>query len=156
MNTIVLFILLQIANVILSTIRSITTIKSGKTVASLVSAIYYAYYTVVVIWTVADFPLWQKCVITFATNLLGVFIVKLFEEKARKDKLWKIEVSIKANVDEFAKALESVGLSFNNFGINNGYEVFNIYCKTQADSTLAKNIITKFKAKYFVAESKIL
>lgn len=58
MNVLILFSLLTVVNVIFSTIKSIVTIKSGKTVASLISAGYYGYYNVVLIYTVADFPLW--------------------------------------------------------------------------------------------------
>lgn len=96
MNTLVIFSILTIINVILSTIKSIVTIKSGKTVASLISAGYYGFYNVVLIYTVADFPLWQKVTITFLCNLIGVFIVKWLEEKMRKDKLWKVELTLKS------------------------------------------------------------
>jgi hypothetical protein len=58
----ILFSFLTIINVVFSTIKSIVTIKSGKTVAALISAGYYGYYNIVLIYTVADFPLWQKVV----------------------------------------------------------------------------------------------
>ena len=57
MNTLIIFSILTIFNVVLSTIKSIVTIKSGKTVASLISAGYYGFYNIVLIYTVADFPL---------------------------------------------------------------------------------------------------
>ena len=94
MNFLITFVTLSIINVVFSTIRSITTIKSGKTLASIISGGYYAFYNVMLIWTVADFPMWQKCIITFVCNVVGVFVVKLLEEKLRKEKLWKIETSI--------------------------------------------------------------
>ena len=94
MNMLILFSFLTIINVVFSTIKSIVTIKSGKTVAALISAGYYGYYNIVLIYTVADFPLWQKVVVTFLANLIGVWIVKWGEEKARKDKLWKVEATI--------------------------------------------------------------
>ena len=85
MNLLIIFILLSIVNVIFSTIKSIATIKSGPWIASIVSALYYGYYNIVLIYTVADFPLWQKVVVTAGCNLVGVFIVKYGEVKARKD-----------------------------------------------------------------------
>ena len=57
MTFLVTFIVLSIINVIFSTIRSITTIKSGKTVASLISGGYFAFYNIMLIWTVADFQM---------------------------------------------------------------------------------------------------
>lgn len=94
MNLLVIFVLLSIVNVIFSTIKSIVTIKGGAFTASLISALYYGYYNVVLIYTVADFPLWQKVLITFLCNLIGVFIVKWGEAKARKDKLWRVEATV--------------------------------------------------------------
>ena len=94
MNIVLLFIILSVINVIFSTIRSITTIKSGKTIASLVSGGYFAFYNIMLIYTVMDFPMWEKCIITFICNVVGVFTVKLVEEKLQKDKMWKVEVTI--------------------------------------------------------------
>ena len=99
MNMLILFSFLTIINVVFSTIKSIVTIKSGKTVAALISAGYYGYYNIVLIYTVADFPLWQKVVVTFLANLIGVWIVKWGEEKARKDKLWKVEATIDSRLE---------------------------------------------------------
>ena len=94
MKLLITFIVLSIINVVFSTIRSITTIKSGKTVASFISGGYFAFYNVMLIYTVADFPMWEKCVITFVCNVIGVYVVKLIEEKMRKDKLWKVELTV--------------------------------------------------------------
>ena len=159
MNSTILFILLSIANVVLSTIRSLATIKSGKYVASLVNAIYYGYYTIVAIYTVTlDFAIWQKVVICFFCNLVGVFVVKIFEEKMRKDRLWKVEMTVKncytENVVDF---LKSVAIPYNySYDETNRYTLFNIYCATQKQSESVKELVNKFNAKYFVSESKIL
>ena len=47
MNTLLLFIILNAVNVFVQTIKSICTVKSGKTVAALVNAVAYGIYTVV-------------------------------------------------------------------------------------------------------------
>lgn len=152
----VIFILLSVANVIIQTVKSLVTIKCGKGLASIVNAVAFGLYTVVIVYTNADFPLWEKVVITAFVNLVGVYLVKLIEEKLRKDKLWKIEVTVLNSVtDEFENALKGVDLPHNFIEIGN-YTIFNIYCETQADSTIAKGIITKYNAKYFASETKIL
>lgn len=51
---ILLFIILQLVNVILSTIKSICTIKCGKFIAALMNAVYFGFYTVIMIYTVND------------------------------------------------------------------------------------------------------
>lgn len=157
MNIIILFIILSVINVILSTIRSITTIKCGKYVASLISAIYFGFYTVMVIYTVADFDLWAKIAITFGTNLIGVFVVKLIEEKMRKDKLWKVETAIRnKDVENVADLLKKAKVPFNSVKTSRNYTIFNIFCATQTQSSAVKEILIGYNAKYFVSESKNL
>ena len=134
MNLLIIFILLSIVNVIFSTIKSIVTIKSGPYVASIVSALYYGYYNIVLIYTVADFPLWQKVAVTAGCNLVGVFIVKYGEVKARKE----------------------LGVPHSYIELSDKHTLFNFYCATQDESAKVKAIANKYEAKYFVAESKNL
>ena len=86
----------NVVNVIIQTVKSLATVKCGKTVAAIVNAVAYGLYTVVVVYTMCDLPLWAKALIVGVANLIGVYVVKLFEEKARKDKLWKVEATIPA------------------------------------------------------------
>lgn len=155
LNLLLIFVALSIVNVVFSTIKSIVTIKSGPWVASIVSALYYGYYNIVLIYTVADFPLWQKVVVTAGCNLVGVFIVKYGEEKARKDKLWKVELTVPTkykNAVDFD--LRTVPHSY--IELSDKHTLFNFYCATQADSAKVKAIANQYEAKYFVAESKNL
>ena len=159
MQFLITFIILSIINVIFSTIRSITTIKSGKGVASLISGGYFAFYNIMLIYTVADFPMWEKCVITFVCNVIGVYIVKVAEEKMRKDKLWKIEATINAEKYTLPNCvkdcLKQEGVSC--YWVDcDKYYIFNVFCPTQKDSIKAKKVLDKFEAKYFVTETKIL
>lgn len=151
------FVGLSIVNVVFSTIRSIVTINGSKIVASLISGGYFAFYNIMMIYTVADFPMWQKCVITFVCNVVGVYLVKWGEEKARKDKLWKIEATVLGELTSHLRQdLNNAGLS-NKYIPNIGrYTEFNIYCDTQKESAKAKEILAKYNAKYFVSESKTL
>lgn len=157
MDMILLFSFLTIINVIFSTIKSIVTIKSGKAIASFISALYYGYYNIVLIYTVADFPLWQKVVVTFLCNLVGVWVVKWGEERARKDKLWKIEATIpcEENGMELIERLRKYNVPCNYIDIDK-YLLVNCYCKTQKESKAVKNILNAYDAKYFVSESKDL
>jgi hypothetical protein len=109
------------------------------------------------IYTVADFPMWQKCVITFACNVVGVWFVKWGEEKARKDKLWKVEATINEPYKEsLIDALKKANLPFNYIEGVGKYVLFNIYCPTQEESKAVKGLLDFHKAKYFVTESKTL
>ena len=150
------FIILSIINVIFSTVRSIVTIKGNKVTASFISGGYFAFYNIMLLYTVADFPMWQKCIITFVCNVIGVFIVKFIEEKSRKDKLWKVEATIpRAEASRLINYLENSELSYNYVDINK-YYLFNFYCPTQKESASVKELLDNFHAKYFVSESKTL
>ena len=157
MTFLLVFIGLSIINVVFSTIRSIITINGNKIVASLISGGYFAFYNIMMLYTVADFPMWQKCVITFVCNVVGVYLVKLGEEKSRKDKLWKVEATVLGTHTEAMRIeLNDANLS-NKYIPNIGkYTEFSIYCDTQKESARAKKILAKYNAKYFVSESKNL
>lgn len=152
-----IFIGLSIVNVVFSTIKSIVTIKGSPFVASMVSALYYGYYNIVLIYTVADFPLWQKVIVTFGCNLVGVFAVKYAEDKARKDKLWKVEATVNTmeEAKEIISLLKEKRIPCNYVDINR-YVLINCYCATQKQSAGVKNILDLYNAKYFATESKNL
>lgn len=151
MNLIVMFIILSVVNVVFSTIRSITTIKSGKTIASIISGGYFAFYNIMLIYTVMDFPMWEKCVITFGCNLVGVFTVKFIEEKMRKDKMWKVEVTIPTRYyDAVDFDLKDVPHSY--IVISEKHTLFNFYCATQKETKKVTDICKQYDAKFFASE----
>lgn len=153
------FIVLSVVNVILQTIKSIATMKCGKTLAAIVNAIAFGLYTIVLVYTNCDLPLYLKAVIVALCNLVGVWIVKYFEEKARKDKLWKVEATFAHNEPRLLQELKIFSgindIAYNYIDIEK-YYVVNFYCPTQKDSAAVKYFIEHFHGKYFVSESKTL
>jgi hypothetical protein len=155
MKLLFIFIVFNILNVVIQTVKSIATIKCGKTMAAIINAVAYGLYTYIVILMVCELPLWSKCLIVGLCNLVGVYVVKWFEEKARKDKLWKIEATVKG-VDAYDELCENK-ISCNCLCTNTHNEfIINCFCPTQKESVIVKNILTKYNAKYFVSETKIL
>ena len=160
MKLLILFIVMNIVNVIIQTIKSIATIKCGKVAAAIVNAVAYGLYTYIVVLTMCDLPLLAKCLIVAGANFVGVYVVKLIEEKARKDKLWKIEATIHnegidPHYDDCLVALRNADIPHNYIDANK-YLIINVYCATQAESRVAKAILDQYNAKYFVSESKTL
>ena len=150
------FIILNAFNVIIQTAKSLVTVKCGKLPAAIANAIAYGLYTVVVIYMVCELPLFWKVLIVGTCNFLGVYLVKFVEEKLQKDKLWKIEATIeKDKFEDVKSALGSLNIPYNYIDINK-YFVFNIYSETQKDSTLIKEVLNRYNAKYFVSENKSL
>ena len=153
----VLFVVMNVLNVIIQTIKSIATIKCGKVAAAIVNAVAYGLYTYIVVLTMCDLPLIWKCLIVALANFIGVWVVKYFEEKSRKDKLWKVEATVEyCYAEELHYSLKNVNLPHNYIENIGRYVVFNIYCATQKESLEAKHYLDRYKAKYFVSESKTL
>ena len=155
MKLIIVFIIANITNVIIQTIKSLCTVKCGKSVAAVVNAIAYGFYTYVIVLTVCDLPLWLKVVVVGACNLVGVFCVKWGEEKARKDKLWEVRATVyESYTESLHHDLESANIPHNYIPNIGKYTIFNIYCETQTESKRVKNLLDYYKVKYFVSESK--
>jgi hypothetical protein len=157
MKLLILFIVMNILNVIIQTIKSIATIKCGKTVAALINALAYGLYTYIIVLTNCELPLLAKCLIVASANFVGVWVVKFFEEKARKDKLWKVEATVlRMHTNSIVQHLALAKIPHNYLENVGPYTLFNIYCATQTESAKARDILNEYNAKYFVSESKTL
>ena len=156
-NLLIIFIVLNIFNVIIQTVKSIVTVKCGKTTAALTNAIAFGLYTVVTVYLMCDLALWLKALVVALCNLVGVYVVKLIEEKARKDRLWKVEATVLRGWTRMLhNELDRADIPHNYLENVGKYTLFNIFCSTQEQSRKAKEIMGKYEAKYFVSESKNL
>ena len=152
-----IFIVLNIINVIIQTVKSIATVKCGKVSASIINAVAYGLYTVVTVYMLCELSLGLKALIVALANLVGVYVVKLIEEKGRKDKLWKVEATVlRGYTKSLHRDLVEAEISHNYLENVGKYTLFNIFCENQTQSAKAKEILSKYEAKYFVSETKVL
>ena len=122
--------------------------------AAIANSLYYAFYTIVVIFTVSEINIWIKMGVTFIANLIGTYLSMLILDRLRKDKLWKIEVTVPtASTDEIHAQLKSIPHSY--IVLTNKHTVFTFYCATSKDSSKVKQLVNKYDAKYFVSENRI-
>lgn len=151
------FVVLNVVNVLIQTVKSIATIKCGAWGAASVNALAYGLYTVVVVYMSADgLGLLWKAIIIAVANLFGVYIVKVIEEKKRKDKLWRVEATVKRTSTSALKSeLDNESIP-NYYNIIGNHTVFACFCKTQKESAKVRGILARYEAKYFVSESKTL
>lgn len=155
-----LFIICTFANVVLSTIKSVMTIKGGKVNAAIWNALAFGLYSYIVVLTAtADISTFGKVAITMGCNLVGVYGVKLFEEKLRKDRLWKVEMTVPNGEYGFAAsamhgALNAANIP-NNYVEAGKYAIFNCFCATKADTAKALEIGKTFSAKTFASETTL-
>lgn len=152
----IIFIVLNVVNVVLQTIKSLLTTKGNKWTAAIGNAVAYGLYTVLLVYMSCELDLWAKVVVVGGCNLVGVFIVKWFEEKMQKDKLWKIELTInKLYGPDLLMDLRKQGISCN-MQIVNKWAVFNCYCPTKRESHIVRETAKQYDAKFFANEAKIL
>lgn len=157
MNTTLLlqFIFFNIINVIIQTVKSVATIKCGKTLAAIINAVAYGFYTYIVILTMCDLPLLWKALIVAFCNLVGVYVVKWGEEKARKDKVWLVKTTIPTENAEQAKHfLEQANISFTYYDLQK-YFVFDTFCDTQEETSKVLQICRTCGGKAFATENKL-
>lgn len=157
MKILVLFIVISAVNVLLSTTRSLLTVHGSKWIAALACAIYCSFNNIMVIYTVADFPLWEKCLITFICNLLCVATVKGIEERHKPIKMWKIEMAIPkiyyANPEKLFKdqfTQKDIACHFEEVG---KYIIFNCYCDTKEQVSYLKKVCSQYNGKISAYES---
>ena len=150
----IIFIILNITNVVIQTVKSILTIKGNKYIAAIANAVAYGLYTIVVVYMVCELPLYLKVAIVATCNLIGVFIVKFTEEKTRKDKLWKIELTVpEQHTEAVDRDLQNIPHSYILVG---NHTLFNFYCATQTETAKVVDITKQYQAKFFVSESKTI
>lgn len=156
MNLLIFFIILNVVNVILQTIKSLLTTKGNKWTAAIGNAIAYGLYTVLLVYMNCDLSLLAKVFVVGWCNLIGVFVVKWAEEKMQKDRLWKIELTVsKYSGTELAAKLRKEGISFN-WNVVNKWALFNCYCSTCKESNIVREAAKAYNAKTFASETKIL
>ena len=152
MVTIIIFTVCSLVNVILSTMKTILTVRSTKIVASIVNAVTYGFYAIVV-KQLASLDLTVTVIVTIATNLIGVYLSMWLMDKMKKDCLWKISVTTRDK--NLAKKIENFDIEYTMSPIqykNETYYSIEIFSKNQKDSTIIKNILNEYKVKYNVTE----
>ena len=157
MNAMLLFIICTFANVIISTIKSVMTIKGGKLNAAFWNALGYGLYAYIVIMTAnAPITTFEKIAITVGCNLVGVFGVKWIEEKLRKERLWKIEMTVPRAKQIFVtKTLELNNIPFNYIDGIGKYTIVNVYANTKEQTKFVDELAKMVGAKRFASETKL-
>ena len=153
-----IFALCTLLNVVLATIKSVMTIKGTKISAAFWNAMSFGLYSYIVILTAtADLTTLEKVIITIVCNLIGVYGVKWVEEKMRKDKMWKIEMTIVDNgftASAMHGALIEARISHHYFNAGK-HAVFSCYCATKADTDRALEVGKVYGAKTFASETTL-
>lgn len=149
-NVIIVFVICSLVNVILSTLKTLIMVNAGRNSAIIINAVCYGFYTLVVKQlTSVDYI--TAVTVTILANIVGVWISYKIMDLFKKDKLWRITVTLKT-VDEFAECVQQ--LAKYNIGytpIENTNSI-DIYSYNQKESAIIKNILGNYNHKYFIQE----
>ena len=152
------FVVLNFINVLINTARSLTTVKGGKWIASLMNSICYGYYTIIIVITALyEIPVPLKVVAVALVNYIGVWCIKFGEEKITKDRLWIYNATAKVCDSELLKVVDLL----NNADIKLVYSkvadnlyTLQIFSNTQKESEMIKSILNNYNIKYCAIETK--
>ena len=151
MKTMLVFIVLNVVNVILQTVKSLVTNKGNKYTASIMNAVAYGLYTVVLVYMTCELSTIAKALIVGGCNLIGVYIVKSLEEKTEKKRIYKVEFTVTAKTKE--KILLTENLNHYNYTDVGDMTVFNFYVEKRGLKAI-KTIVEKYDGKYIITEGK--
>ena len=158
---IVVFFICQLVNVALNTLKTIIMYREEKISSSLINAITYGFYAIIVVMTASSLPLWLTIVITFITNLIGVYGSMWLLDRFKKDKLWEIVATVQnTKMDNYKQFLNLIftreQISFNCMETNmQGEYVYHIYSENQKQSEIIKKALSGTNARYIVHEERV-
>ena len=148
----IVFFICSLINVMLSTLKTILTVKASKGVATIINAITYGFYAIVV-KQLASLDLITTVTVTIITNIIGVYVSMWLLEKTKKDCLWKISVTTKDNT--LVEKLEKFSISYIMNPVQykkQTYYNIDVFSENQKDSSIIENILKEYKVKYNITE----
>lgn len=149
-KVVVIFCICSLVNVILSTLKTLIMVNAGRGSAIIINAVCYGFYTLVV-KQLSSVDYVTAVLVTIGANIVGVWISYKIMDLFKKDKLWRITVTLKT-VDEFAECVQQ--LAKYNIGytpIENTNSI-DIYSYNQKESAIIKTILANYDYKYFIQE----
>lgn len=150
-TTTLYFFIISLINVILSSTKSICTVRYGRGVNVFANVIAYSFYTVIVKQT-ASLPLEITVLSTAVANALGVWISYVILDLIQKDRLWKVEVVIpKRDTAALHAELDHISHDYIDVGPKT---LFNFYCSTKAETAEVIRRSKNYHGRFFAVENK--
>lgn len=154
-TSIVIFVIIQLVNVFLSTIKSVLTVNGSKSTAAVINSISYTIGAVITkLLTEQSFVV--AIVVTFFANLIGVYAAKLFLETTKKEKLW-IYLATITSVDEqkeVEKELKYRNIQFTLLTAENNRYFITIFSYSKAESAYIRELLKQHHIKYSILENQ--
>lgn len=149
-----IFIAIQLVNVILSTIKSIVTVNGSRMSASVINAVSYTFGAVITkLLTEQSFEV--AIVVTFITNIVGVWLGKYIIDKRQPERLWTVNATVRSKEKQALEdKLKSRSIQFILLPAENDRYLYTIFARSKAESSLLQEILSGFDVKYSIIVSR--
>ena len=149
-KVVIIFCVCSLINVILSTLKTLIMVNAGEKMSILINAVCYGFYTLVV-KQLSAVDYMTAVVVTILANIVGVWISYRIMNLFKKDKLWRITVTLKNDKELLScqTKLATHNIGFTPIEKTNSLD---IYSYNQNESILIKKILTHYEYKYFIQE----
>lgn len=139
----------QLINVILSTIKSVVTIKGTRNQSVIVNTLSYSISAVITVFVAKVSNVLIAVGVTATTNLIGVYLSYLILDKIRKEKLWLYQGTVLTEqAESLYKDLANAGLDFIQLDSKwNKRKPFNVYSYSREDTKRMLSIFSKYDVK---------
>lgn len=145
----------QFINVVLSTIKSIVTIKGSRIQSIAANTVSYTLSAVITIFVAKASNVFITVGVTAITNILGVWMSLIILDKLRKDRLWLIQATVAAeDFDELIADLHADGIDFIQIETNwDRRRPLNVYSYTKEQSNQIKAIFRRYDVKFVITQN---
>lgn len=146
------FFIISLVNVMLSSTKSICTVRYGRGINVITNVVAYSFYNVVVKQT-ASLPLETTILATAIANALGVWLSYVILDRIQKDRIWKVEVIIpKVYTERIHYELKTIAHHYIEMGPKT---LFSFCCETKADTKTVIKHCEACDGHFFAFESKL-
>lgn len=149
-----IFIIVQLANVIIATIKAIVTVNGGRMSASIISAVSYTFAAAITkLLTQQSFAV--AITVTFITNIIGVWLGKYIMDKREPERLWTVNATVRGKEKQaLEKSLLERSIQFILLPAENDRYLYTIFARSKAESSLLQEILAGFNVKYNIIISR--
>ena len=146
------FFLISLVNVILSSTKSICTVRYGRGINVIANVVSYSFY-VLVVKQMANLPLEITVLSTACANALGVWLSYVILDRLQKDRIWKVEVVIpRVYTENLHYELKAITHNYIEMGPKT---LFNFYCETKEDTKKVIKHCELCDGRFFAFENKL-
>ena len=158
-NLIIIFIIAQLINVIISTLKYILTSKAKPIMAAAINAVSYTVGAAVTYLISKEDNLTIVMIITFLANIAGVPIGRWIVDNFSKDRLWVYNATMKINKNDMDriyttfKSIDNISCVYEELDYDKLYEV-KFFANNKEDSKRVVALLKRFHAKYYIIEPR--